>query len=111
MIVPNLHLEKTHTWKNPGKNPKNPKKPGFFGFFQDFGFLPNPALSNLEKYFFDANIQVVESGTEEIFAEMVKKYFFLFNSKCSVKPKKSHFQIMTFLQKFWKSRGSGKSFE
>ena len=42
MIVPNLHLEKTHTWKNPGKNPKNPKKPGFFGFFQDFGFLPNP---------------------------------------------------------------------
>ena len=43
MIVPNLHLEKTHTWKNPGKNPKNPKNPGFFGFFQDFGFLPNPA--------------------------------------------------------------------
>ena len=45
MIVPNLHLEKTHTWKNPGKNPgKNPKKPGFFGFFQDFGFLPNPEI-------------------------------------------------------------------
>ena len=42
MIVPNLHLEKTHTWKNPGKNPKKQKKNGFMVFFQDFGFLPNP---------------------------------------------------------------------
>ena len=40
MIVPNLHLEKTQTWKNPGKNPKNPKKPGFFGFFKILGFCP-----------------------------------------------------------------------
>jgi len=62
MIEPNVDLEKTRTWKNPGKNPKILKKPGFFGFFQDFGFLPNPVLhtSVVELSFWLHNIQRIK---------------------------------------------------